>query len=345
MNNKERTIKRSVFKPFKPLKRKVAIITGITGQTGSYLAELLLEKEYYVYGIVRRTSSGERVERLEHIKNDIDIIDGDITDAGCMAKIIGDIKPDELYHCAAMSFVGVSWNQPTLTFDVNIKGTLNLLEAIRYHSPKTKFVHASSSEMFGSVLETPQKETTPFNPRSPYGVSKTAAHYITKNYRESFNLFATNYIAFNHESKNRGPEFVTRKISIGVAQIYHGLSNELWLGDLKPKRDWSHAKDIVKGAWMILQHYKPDDFVLASGETHSVQEFVQKAFSVAGIKNWQKYIKQDKKLIRPAEVNVLLGDYSKAKKVLGWEPEISFEELVKEMVENDIKLIERQKSK
>jgi GDPmannose 4,6-dehydratase len=318
---------------------KKALITGITGQDGSYLAELLLEKGYKVFGLVRRTSTPIMVN-IEHIKNDIELVSGDITDLSSLIRIVEAIQPDEVYNLAAQSFVGTSWEQPILTGNVTGLAVTNMLEAVRIAKPDARFYQASSSEMYGKVVEFPQTEDTPFYPRSPYGVAKLYGHWITKNYRESFNMYACSGILFNHESPRRGVEFVTRKITDAVARIKLGLETELRLGNLDAKRDWGFAGDYVKAMWLMLQQDIPDDFVISTGETHTVEEFVEIAFSHVGL-NWRDYVVIDPKFVRPAEVDLLLGDCSKAKEQLGWELEVSFEELVTMMVESDIKLLEK----
>lgn len=317
---------------------KKALITGITGQDGSYLADLLLEKGYKVYGLVRRTSTPIMVN-LEHIKDQIEFVSGDITDLSSLIRIVEKIQPDEVYNLAAQSFVGSSWEQPVLTGNITGLGVTNMLEAVRIAKPDARFYQASSSEMFGKVVETPQKETTPFYPRSPYGVAKLYGHWITVNYRESFNMYACSGILFNHESPRRGVEFVTRKITDAVAQIKLGLANELRLGNLDAKRDWGFAGDYVKAMWLMLQQDTPDDFVISTGETHTVEEFVEIAFSHVGL-NWRDYVVIDPKFVRPAEVDLLLGDCSKAKEKLNWELDVSFEQLVKMMVDSDLKKYE-----
>ncbi len=314
---------------------KKALITGITGQDGSYLSEFLLDKGYEVYGMVRR-SSVERFDRIEHIKDRLNLIQGDLTDQSSLDEAIKSIQPAEVYNLAAQSFVPTSWNQPTLTAEVTGIGTTRLLEAIRKIKPDAKFYQASSSEMFGKVREVPQTELTPFHPRSPYGVAKVYGHFITVNYRESYNIFACSGILFNHESPRRGLEFVTRKITHGAARIKVGLAKELRLGNLDAKRDWGFAGDYVKAMWLMLQQSEPDDYVVATGQTHSVREFVELAFGCAGL-DWKKYVVIDPKFLRPAEVELLVGDPAKAKKKLGWKPDVTFEELVKMMVEGDIK--------
>tara|TARA_B100001964_G_scaffold242394_1_gene317093 strand:- start:13755 stop:14729 length:975 start_codon:yes stop_codon:yes gene_type:complete len=319
---------------------KKALITGITGQDGSYLAEFLLKKKYRVYGLVRRLSM-PNYERLDSILEKIDLIEGDLTDQTSLLNTVEEIKPAEVYNLAAQSFVPTSWQQPVLTGDVTGIGVVRLLEAIRKVDDSIRFYQASSSEMFGISNESPQKESTPFYPRSPYGISKLYAHWITVNYRESYGLHSSSGLCFNHESPRRGLEFVTRKISDGVAKIHLGITNDLTLGNLDAMRDWGFAGDYVKAMWMMLQQDKPDDYVLATGETHTVREFVETAFDVVGINNWKKYVKIDKNLFRPAEVHKLCGDYSKARKELGWIHEISFNELIKMMVTADIELLEK----
>lgn len=319
----------------KETKQKVALITGITGQDGSYLAEFLLEKDYKVFGMVRRTST-PNFERISHILDKIELVYGDLLDQSSIIAILKEVQPDEIYNLAAQSFVKDSWSEPLATAEFTALGVLRVLEAMRLICPKARFYQASSSEMFGSA-PAPQSEKTRFQPRSPYAVSKVFGYYATVNYRESYGLFATNGILFNHEGPRRGIEFVTRKISDGVARIKLGLASELRLGNLDAKRDWGFAGDYVKAMWLILQQDKPDDYVIGTGENHSVQEFVQEAFEAAGIKNWEKYVKIDPKFLRPAEVVELKADITKAKKKLGWEPETDFKSLVKMMVEHDIK--------
>jgi len=310
------------------------MITGITGQDGSYLAELLLEKGYEVYGIVRRTST-ETVERIDHIKDRIHFVQADLTDQTSVIDAVAETRPQEIYNLAAQSFVPTSWKQPILTGDVTALGVTRVLEAIRVVDRSIKMYQASSSEMFGKVRESPQTEETPLYPRSPYGVAKCYGHYITVNYRESYDIFAVSGILFNHESPRRGLEFVTRKISHGVARIKLGLQEKLHLGNLDAKRDWGYAKDYVRAMWMMLQRDDPQDYVISSGETHSVREFCEIAFSHVGL-DWQDHVVVDPRFYRPAEVEVLLGDCSKAKRELGWEPEVSFPELVKLMVDADL---------
>ena len=314
--------------------KKVAFISGITGQDGSYLAELLLGKGYKVYGMVRRASV-EKFERIAHIMDRIELIQGDLLDQYSLISALKKAQPTEVYNLAAQSFVPTSWAQPVLTSEFTAIGVTRMLESIRLVDPKIRFYQASSSEMYGKVLETPQTENTPFYPRSPYGVAKVYGHYITVNYRESYDLFAVSGILFNHESPRRGLEFVTRKVTDGVARIKRGLSSELRLGNLDARRDWGFAGDYVEAMWLMLQQDTPDDYVIATGETHTVKELVQVAFDHAGL-DWEKYVKLDPAFIRPAEVDLLIGDPAKAKKQLGWTPKVSFEQLVKMMVDSDI---------
>lgn len=317
---------------------KKALITGVTGQDGSYLAELLLDKGYKVYGMNRRTST-PNYSRIKDIVAQIELISGDLLDQHSLTQAIKDIQPDEIYNLAAQSFVKASWEQPMFTGESTGLGVARMLEAVRFACPSTKFYQASSSEMFGKVQEIPQVETTPFWPRSPYGVAKVYGHWITVNYRESYNLFAVSGILFNHESPRRGLEFVTRKISNTVAKIKHGTAQKLYLGNPDAKRDWGYAKDYVEMMHLMLQQKTPEDFVIATGETHSVAEFVEKSFAVAGIKNWESHVVwNDPRYTRPAEVEHLIGNPVKAKKILGWEPKTSFEELIRLMVESDLKL-------
>ena len=311
-----------------------ALITGITGQDGSYLAELLLSKGYRVVGMVRRSST-VTYERIQHLLDDITVIQGDLTDQGSLLSIFEDHEPTEVYNLAAQSFVPVSWNQPALTGDVTAIGVTRMLEAIRFVSPKIKFYQASSSEMFGKVLEVPQKETTPFYPRSPYGVAKVYGHWITVNYRESFGMFAVSGILFNHESPRRGLEFVTRKISDSVARIKLGLARQLRLGNLEARRDWGFAGDYVNAMWSMLQQETPGDFVIGTGETHSVREFCEEAFSHVGL-DYKGFVIQDPRFYRPAEVDLLVSNPDKAKQALGWEPSVNFKQLVKLMVDADM---------
>jgi GDPmannose 4,6-dehydratase len=314
-----------------------ALITGITGQDGSYLAELLLSKGYDVYGLIRRTSMIID-DRIRHIVNDVELIDGDLLDQLSLIKAVRTARPDEVYNLAAMSFVPTSFTAPVLTGEYTALGVTKMLEAIRLADWPVRFYQASSSEMFGKVQEVPQREKTPFYPRSPYGVAKLYGHWITVNYRESYNMFACSGMLFNHESPRRGLEFSTRKISNGVARIKLGLQKELRLGNLDAKRDWGFAGDYVRAMWLMLQQEQPDDYVVASGETHSVAEFAELAFATVGIRNWQDYVKVDPALLRPAEVDLLIGDPTKARTKLGWQAEVSFPQLVKMMVEADLEL-------
>lgn len=316
-----------------------ALITGITGQDGSYLAELLLSKGYEVIGMVRRSST-VTYERIEHIQDDIQIIQGDLHDQGSLVNMIEEFEPDEIYNLAAQSFVPTSWNQPILTGEVTGLGVARLLEAIRLVNPKIKFYQASSSEMFGKVMEVPQRESTPFYPRSPYGVAKVYGHWITINYRESFDMFATSGILFNHESPRRGLEFVTRKISHTAAKIKLGLAKELRLGNLEAQRDWGFAGDYVEAMWMMLQHHTPDNFVIGTGETHAVREFCELAFGCVGL-NYQDYVVQDPRFYRPAEVDLLISDPTRANTELGWQPKVSFKGLVEMMVESDLQRLSK----
>ena len=313
---------------------KTALITGITGQDGAYLADFLLEKGYRVCGLVRRLSS-PNFDRINHIIDKVTLIQADLLDQNSLITALQESQPDEVYNLAAQSFVQTSWTQPILTGEVDALGVTRLLEAIRLINPKIKFYQASSSEMFGNVQEIPQTERTPFYPRSPYGVAKVYGHWITVNYRESYNLFACSGILFNHESPRRGLEFVTRKVTDAVARIKFGLASELRLGNLDAKRDWGYAGDYVKAMWLMLQQSEPEDYVIASGETHTVKEMIEIAFGHAGM-DWKKHVKIDSKFIRPAEVDLLLGDSSKAKQELGWKLEVSFTELIKMMVDADI---------
>ncbi len=318
---------------------KKAFITGITGQDGSYLAEFLLDKGYKVYGLTRRTSTQnfERIKQIVHHPN-LQLVSGDLIDQHSLTYAIKQIRPDEVYNLAAQSFVQASWEQPVLTGEFTALGVTRMLEAIRLGYPKAKFYQASSSEMFGKVREVPQKETTPFYPRSPYGVAKVYGHWITVNYRESFNLFAVSGILFNHESPRRGLEFVTRKIANAIARIKLGKQKYVELGNLDAKRDWGYAKDYVQAMWLMLQQDEPDDYVVATGETHSVREFLQLACQAAGISDWQSVYKHNPKFDRPAEVDLLVGDPTKAKKKLGWKPSVDFEGLVKLMVEAELEM-------
>jgi GDPmannose 4,6-dehydratase len=315
---------------------KRALITGITGQDGPYLAELLLSKGYKVYGTIRRLST-PNLENIRHIHDKIELVSADLLDTTSLREAIETSEPDEIYNLAAMSFVKASFEQPVLTGEFTGIGVTRLLEAIRSVNKKIKFYQASSSEMFGKVTETPQKETTRFHPRSPYGVAKVYGHYITLNYRESYGMFACSGILFNHESPRRGIEFVTRKITNSVARIHLKKQDKLILGDLNPRRDWGFSGDYVEAMWLMLQQEKPDDYVIGTGQSHSVQEFVELAFKHVGISNWQDYVVSNHpKHMRPAEVDYLIADYSKAKKILGWQPKTSFKELVEMMVESDL---------
>jgi GDPmannose 4,6-dehydratase len=335
---------------------KKAFITGITGQDGSYLAEFLLDKGYEVYGLIRRTSTVS-TERVSHLLHKISVVDGDLTDQHSLTQAIRDVQPDEIYNLAAQSFVPTSFKQPVLTSEATALGVIRMLEAIRISKPDAKFYQASSSEMFGKAVEVPQSETTPFYPRSPYGVAKVYGHWITVNYRESYNLFACSGILFNHESPRRGLTFITRKISMSVACLATdlkwvpqneigeplvGQDKKISIGNLESKRDWGFAGDYVEAMWLMLQQPKPDDFVIGTGETHSVRDFIEAAFEVVKIKDWEKHIKVDKRFYRPAEVDLLIADPSKANRKLGWKPKTSFKDLVKMMVEYDIKFVKRQ---
>ena len=313
---------------------KRALITGISGQDGSYLAELLLAEGYEVTGLTRRTSA-TNYWRIEHVLDRITLMPGDLLDQLSLIRVLERVNPHEVYNLAAMSFVPASWDQPMLTGEFNSQGVTRVLEAVRAVNPRIKIYQASSSEMFGKVREVPQRETTPFHPRSPYGVSKVFAHYITVNYRESYDLFAVSGILFNHESPRRGLEFVTRKVADGVARIRLGLASELRLGNLQAHRDWGFAGDYVRAMWQMLQQDEPDDYVIATGQSHSVQELVEIAFGHAGL-DWQQYVRHDPSLVRPAEVDHLIGDPSKACAKFGWKPTVTFEGLVKMMVDADI---------
>ncbi len=319
---------------------KVALITGITGQDGSYLAEFLLERGYQVVGMVRRTST-VNFSRIAHIQDRITLTSGDMLDEPSMIAILREYRPTEVYNLAAQSFVQASWRQPVFTGEVTALGVTRILDAIRTVDPSIRFYQASSSEMFGKVRETPQKETTPFYPRSPYGVAKVYGHWITVNYRESYGLHATSGILFNHESPRRGLEFLPRKISHGVARIKLGLTDKLSLGNMDSRRDWGFAGDYVKAMWTMLQQDEPKDYVIATGETHSVHDLVKLAFSYVDL-DWEKHIVQDERFMRPAEVDLLVGDASKAGRELGWEPTITFRELVQMMVDADMELLKRQ---
>ena len=318
---------------------KTALITGINGMDGSHLADFLLEKGYTVYGLERR-SSGETRANILHIQDKIKFIKGDLTDQNSLLRALKESQPDEVYNLAAQSFVGESWNTPEQTSDVTGLGVLRMLEAIReYGSDKIKFYQASSSEMFGRMVENPATENTPFYPRSPYGVAKLYGHWITKNYRESYDMFACSGILFNHESERRGLEFVTRKITNGIAKIHLGLADHISLGNLDAKRDWGYAPDYVEAMWLMLQQDTPDDYVIATGETRTIREFLDVAFNFIGISDWNKHVKIDEKFMRPAEVDILRGNFQKANNELGWSPKTSFTELVHRMVQNDINLL------
>lgn len=311
-----------------------ALITGITGQDGSHLAELLLQKGYRVCGMVRRAST-ENFQRIEHLRDQLDLYQGDLLDYTSLARVMERSQPDEVYNLAAMSFVPTSWEQPVLTAEFTAVGVTRMLDALRQVCPKAKFYQASSSEMYGKVRAVPQSEETPFHPRSPYGVAKVYGHYITMNYRESYNLFACSGILFNHEGPRRGLEFVTRKITNGVAKIRSGMATELRLGNLQAKRDWGFAGDYVRAMWLMLQQDQADDYVIGTGQTHTVEEFVQIAFDHVNL-DWRDYVIVDPQFYRPAEVDLLLADPTKARTQLGWEPEVSFPELVKMMVNSDL---------
>ena len=313
---------------------KTALITGVTGQDGSYLAEFLLKKDYEVHGIVRRSSSSN-FERIKHIQDDIKLVQGDLLDQNSLIEAIEGSRPDEVYNLGAQSFVPTSWNQPVLTGEFTALGVTRILEAIRLVNKKIRFYQASTSEMFGKVVEVPQNEQSVFYPRSPYGVAKLYAHWITVNYRESYDLFCCSGILFNHESPRRGLEFVTRKVSNGVARIKMGLSNELRMGNLDAKRDWGFAGDFVEAMWLMLQQDEPEDYVISTGEAHSVKELVEIAFERVGL-NWKDYVVVDPKFVRPAEVDLLLGDSTKARNKLKWQPRLGFEELVRMMVDYDV---------
>ena len=317
---------------------KRALITGINGMDGSHLADFLLEKGYEVYGMERRTSYPNRLN-TKHLEGKITFINGDLTDQNSLRRCLVKSNPHEVYNLAAQSFVGESWNTPEQTGDVTALGALRMLEAIREYGKDIKYYQASTSEMFGRMVENPAKETTPFYPRSPYGVAKLYGHWITKNYRESYDMFNVSGILFNHESERRGIEFVTRKITDGVAKIHLGLEDYLTLGNLDSKRDWGYSPDYVKSMWTMLQQDKPDDYVIATGVEHTIGEFLDIAFKRVGIDNWSKYVLQDERYMRPAEVAVLCGDSSKARDVLGWKPETSFEQMIFNMVDKDIGLL------
>ena len=317
-----------------------ALITGVTGQDGSYLAEFLLSKGYEVTGMVRRTST-INFSRIQHIQDDIELVSGDLLDQGSLISIVNDCQPDEIYNLAAQSFVPASWKQPVFTGDVTGLGVTRMLEAIRTVNPEIRFYQASSSEMFGKVCEVPQTENTPFYPRSPYGVAKVYGHWITVNYRESYDLFASSGILFNHESPRRGMEFVTRKITYHAAKIKLGLIDEVALGNLDAKRDWGFAGDYVRAMWLMLQQDEPDDYVVGTGQAHSVQQLCEVAFAHVGL-GWRDHVRQDPRFMRPAEVDLLVSNPAKAKAVLGWEPRVSFEALVQMMVDADLALLKKE---
>jgi GDPmannose 4,6-dehydratase len=319
---------------------KRALITGITGQDGSYLAELLLGKGYEVFGLVRRSST-EPFDRIAHLRDKVTLLSGDLSDQGSLIDAVEEGRPDEVYNLAAQSFVGDSWKEAVYTGDVDALGVTRLLEAIRRATPGARYYQASSSEMFGKVHQVPQSETTPFHPRSPYGVAKVYGYYMTLNYRESFGMHASNGILFNHESPRRGLEFVTRKITDAAARIKQGVQSELRLGNMDAKRDWGFAGDYVEAMWRILQQDAPDDFVIATGETHTVEEFVAEAFARLDL-DWHQYVVVDQKFVRPAEVDLLLGDPAKAKRVLDWEPKVDFKGLVDMMVDSDMERVRKE---
>ena len=319
---------------------KSALVTGITGQDGSYLAELLLERGYEVHGMVRRAST-EKFDRIEHIRDRITLHQGDLLDQRSLVDTLRAARPDEIYNLAAMSFVAVSWIQPTLTAEFTGVGVTRILEAMREVCPEARFYQASSSEMFGKVLEVPQTESTPFYPRSPYGVAKAYGHFITVNYRESYDLHATSGILFNHESPRRGLEFVTRKITWHAAAIRHRLRDKLALGNLDAERDWGYARDYVEAMWLMLQQDRAEDYVIATNVAHSVRDCVEIAFDEAGLDSWERYVEIDEQFVRPAEVDHLIGDYSKAQRDLCWQPQTSFEELIRLMTRADLELLDR----
>jgi GDPmannose 4,6-dehydratase len=322
------------------MSKRIALITGITGQDGSYLAEFLLDKGYQVIGMVRRSST-VNFARIHHIQDRIALVSGDLLDQVSLINVLQEYRPGEVYNLAAQSFVPTSWKQPVFTGDVTALGVTRMLEAIRTVDKEIRFYQASSSEMFGKVREVPQNEKTPFYPRSPYGVAKVYGHWITVNYRESYDLHATSGILFNHESPRRGLEFVTRKVTHGVARIKLGLADELRLGNLDSRRDWGYARDYVRAMWLMLQQPEPDDYVVATEETHSIRELCQEAFGYVGL-DWEEYVAQDPRYMRPAEVDLLVGDASKAGRVLGWEPEVDFRGLVRMMVDSDLELVKEE---
>tara|TARA_B100000131_G_scaffold2849_1_gene3014 strand:- start:16594 stop:17553 length:960 start_codon:yes stop_codon:yes gene_type:complete len=317
---------------------KRALITGVNGMDGSYLADLLLEKGYEVYGMERRSSTKNRTN-TGHLEGKITFVNGDLTDQNSLVRVLRESNPHEVYNLGAQSFVGESWNTPEQTSDVSGMGALRMLEAIREYGKDVKYYQASTSEMFGKMVENPANENTPFYPRSPYGVAKLYAHWMTKNYRESYDMFNVSGILFNHESERRGKEFVTRKITDGVARIHLGLQDHITLGNLDSKRDWGYSPDYVECMWLMLQQDKPDDYVIATGVEHSIRDFLDAAFNCVGVGDWSHYVKQDPRYMRPAEVDVLCGDSTKARVELGWTPKTSFEEMVSRMVENDIGLL------
>jgi GDPmannose 4,6-dehydratase len=330
------------------MRKKRVLITGINGMDGSHLADFLLEKNYEVFGLERRSSVKNRTN-VKHIEDKINFITGDMTDKNSLSRALKIADPDEVYNLAAQSFVGSSWTLASQTTEVNSLGTLYILEAIKDYNPKIRFYQASTSEMFGKVLEKPQKDTTPFYPRSPYGVSKLYAHWMTKNFRESYNLYACCGILFNHESERRGKEFVTRKITDAVARISLGVQDKIYLGNLDSKRDWGYAPDYVEAMWLMLQqdeeyffNNKVGDFVIATGKCYSIRDFLKLAFEYIGIENWEDYVEQDPKFMRPAEVDYLQGDPEKAKQILGWEAKTSLEEMIKKMIDNDLKLVKNE---
>ena len=317
---------------------KRALITGINGMDGSHLADFLLKKDYIIYGMERRTSSPNRTNS-SHLEGKITFVNGDLTDQNSLIRCLKESNPDEVYNLAAQSFVGESWNTPEQTGDVTGLGALRMLEAVREYGKDVRFYQASTSELYGRMIENPAKETTPFYPRSPYGVAKLYGHWITKNYRESYDMFNVSGILFNHESERRGIEFVTRKITDGVAKIKLGLEDYITLGNLDSKRDWGYSPDYVESMWLMLQQDTPDDYVIATGKDHTIREFLDAAFTTVGITDWKKYVKQDPRFMRPAEVAVLCGDSTKAREVLGWYPRTSFKEMVSKMVKNDLELL------
>ena len=319
---------------------KRVLITGINGMDGSHLADFLLEKNYEVYGMERRTSSPNRTN-TKHLEDKITFVNGDLTDQNSLVRCLRESNPDEVYNLAAQSFVGESWNTPEQTGDVTGLGALRMLEAIREYGKEIKFYQASTSEMFGRMVENPASETTPFYPRSPYGVAKLYGHWITKNYRESYDMFNVSGILFNHESERRGHEFVSRKITDGIAKIHLGLQDKIYLGNLETKRDWGYAPDYVEAMWLMLQQDKPDDFVIATGEVRSLGEFLDSSFQHIGITDWSKYVGQDPRFMRPADVFYLAGDSSKAQSELGWKPQTSFDTMVERMVKNDIEILSK----